>query len=156
LDLRSRREIAITFVGKSDERSGIDKGETMLTDEQVEKITAREAKATKGPWKCHTAEFTKRGVNFELSMAEKVLSFPDAKFLENSRTDIPALLDDRKEMRKLLREAVKVIEFYRHPSGFTWTGDGYAWDGAESDYRCDPRQKANEFLANTAVQELVK
>lgn len=59
----------------------------MLSESRIAEIKKRKDAATPGPWMCLSAEFTKRGVNFEMVMSEKVIAFPDAEFLANSITD---------------------------------------------------------------------
>lgn len=112
----------------------------MLTDEQVEEIRTRCEKATPGPWKndgpdrfssdepwVHVVD----GPTIDtLILARLPCEFPDnrahderlglcgnasnnAEFVAHARTDIPALLADRKEMQKLLREAVELLQHYR-------------------------------------------
>ena len=63
-----------------------------LTEQEISKLRALEAKATPGPW---TREKPKRDV-------------------EGARTALPRLLAEREEMAKELREALALLEGKKH------------------------------------------
>lgn len=81
----------------------------MLTSEQVKDIEERAAKATPGPWSVDEIFDEDDGTRFrsidgwsEDGEEYLCLCEADAEFVADARTDIPALLADRRELVELL------------------------------------------------------
>ncbi len=87
--------------------------EKKLTQEELNGIDARSGKATQGPWKCERCSFSEDGnVLYELTGIQSG-NINDARFIESSREDVPALLGHIKyleeENRRLVKELRKFL-----------------------------------------------
>jgi hypothetical protein len=101
------------------------KEETMLTAQALREIEERAEKATPGPWKTHlvddTSVVTEDGADVcatcDSSQAEREDGYnveyermeADAAFIAHARTDIPALIADRKALVEVLRLVSSVV-----------------------------------------------
>lgn len=103
----------------------------MLSDKQLSEIREREQKATVGPWnrwplrptemvgvdatdcRVYMAKFNK-----ECLKATHNRQVRDADFIAHSRTDIPLLLDEVSELRKIARELATELAYVHESPTF--------------------------------------
>ena len=90
------------------------KGVVVLTDKEIEEISAREKVASNGPWEHRVMNF---GSPLQMVLA-KGLSIhtqrrEDAEFIAHSRTDVVKLLEEVKRLRAREKHAIEMVTVTR-------------------------------------------
>jgi hypothetical protein len=86
---------------------------TDLSDKALGEMLAYCEKATEGPWYATICGDVRSALTCELLLTGGAdNSYRDAAFTTHARTDLPAVVKALQEARGLLRELLKIAEFY--------------------------------------------